>query len=504
MRKRIIWLVFVLSLVPFAARAQQITMREAHLCFDYPDDWLVVSPQLAQVYAPLLRDAGLDAQALSEELTRTGVQSRAYNADFSEWLSVLTMDGALAEEIYEIERVTDAQRKRLRAAAESGELWETTGLRVRDCEWQHEGGVYWLYIHYLRTTGGQTIGRGIRYVTVHNGRYVMLDHQTDGRRFTNADLRAFRAMLSSLTVTEYIPEPMRTVELQAQIPTETSSAIIAIEGTATAGATVGAVATHEGGATQMSDSVRAGQNGAYSLSVALDEQGEYAITVTASLEGMLDAQVSGSLYYSASALPVSLAGIPQDGVVTSDTLTITGETLSGVQMQLVTPYGLTKKRTGNSGTFSFELTTKEEGEYSYTLICDKEGYDQRRIPFTLTRVLTREQDMQKMREDAVRISYRDLQRDLEKNRGQIVRVYGPVIEVSESGNTQYVRMHYNRDAKGQWYNPVVVTAGERIDVKPGDMLTVVATVAGVYEEQDAMGESVMVPRLDLLFVDGIE
>ena len=48
-------------LVPLAGAAQRIEMEDAHLVFDYPDSWLVVSPQLAMVYERLLADGGIDA-----------------------------------------------------------------------------------------------------------------------------------------------------------------------------------------------------------------------------------------------------------------------------------------------------------------------------------------------------------------------------------------------------------------------------------------------------------
>ena len=503
MRKALICLLLALAL-PCAALAQGVTMDAAHLAFDYPEDYLVVSPQLALVYAPLLADAGIDAQALSRELEALGAHSRAYNAGFSEWLSVQTRSDELSEEIFDIDRVTDAQRRTLRSRAQSDGLWETTGLRAQDVEWQREGGVYWLYIHYTRTRGGETVGRGLRYVTIRNGQYVMLDWQTDGRRFSNRDLRDFRAMLAKLTVTQTLKEPMRTVRLEATIPAETATARITVEGTATAGATLTATAPDASGAEQVLSVGEVGAGGAFSLLVELEREGEYDLTVTAQKDGMIENSVQGRIAYSANTLPVSLSGIPEDGVVTQDKIKVTGETLPGVQMQLITPLGMTKKRAGNDGSFSFELSTSDEGSYNYTLICDLSGYNQRRILFTLTRVMTDEQGRQQIRGQAVSLSYKELQRDLDKNRGKVVRVYGPVVSVEDGGGQYYVRMQYNRDGNGRWYNDVVVTSQEPMDVRAGDMLTVVATVGGVYEEQDASGADVMIPRLDLLFIDAVE
>lgn len=65
-------------------------------------------------------------------------------------------------------------------------------------------------------------------------------------------------------------------------------------------------------------------------------------------------------------------------------------------------------------------------------------------------------------------------------------------------------MQYNKDASSKWYNPVIIAAAQDMGVKEGQILTAVVSVAGVYEEQDSLGETVLVPKLDLVFVDQIE
>ena len=80
--KRIL-LILALLLVPCAALAQSITMEAQGLTFDYPESWIVVSPQLAMVYAPLLAQNGIDASALSQDMEAQGVLSRAYSPDFA-------------------------------------------------------------------------------------------------------------------------------------------------------------------------------------------------------------------------------------------------------------------------------------------------------------------------------------------------------------------------------------------------------------------------------------
>ena len=236
--------------------------------------------------------------------------------------------------------------------------------------------------------------------------------------------------------------------------------------------------------------------------IELEKEGECAVTLTASKDGMNSTAVEGIIAYSAKTLPVS--GIPESQRVTTDKVTISGTTLAGVQMQLGTPFGVTKKKSGNDGSFSYELTTKEAGDYKYTLILDKSGYNQRRVQFTVTREVTDDQEKDKVRQSAVKISYKNLQKERKEDQGQVVRLYGPVTQISSSGSHTYIRMSYNKDADGKWYNDVIVIAEEDTGVKEGDMLTAVVTVDGVYQEQDASGKEIIVPRFELLFVDKIE
>lgn len=502
MNRIIFLLICLLMLLPGAALAQTIVMDEAHVSFDYPDDTLVLSPQLCAVYAPLLEDAGIDPEELAGEMEAQGVLSRAYSADFSRSFSVLAGADDLSAEIYDISEITDAQRATLRRRAENNRIWETTGLRTQDVEWQKEGGAYWMYIHYAVTRADKTIGRGLRYLTVRNGQYIMLDRRISEGRFSNRDLSAFRARLADLTILEQVERPVRTVALTADIPAETTVGVIEIVGVTTPGAALIAETPDDFGAMQTLSIGEASASGRFTLLVELEEEGVVPLTLTASRDGMHSASVSGSVSYSAKTLPLS--GVPESQTVSGDKTTISGTTLAGVQMQLISPYGMSKKRAGNDGTFSFELTTEDEGEHRYTLILDKSGYNQRRFPFTITREITDEQERQRVRKTAVRLSYKALQRDDEENRGAVLRLYGPVTDVSASGSTQYVRMKYSKDAQGRWSNDVVIVAQQDTGAKAGDMLTAVVSVDGVYEEQTADGKDVNVPRLNLLFVDSVE
>ena len=483
------------------AGAQTIVMEEGYVAFDYPDSWLVVSPQLCRVYAPLLSDMGRDPGILEEELTEEGVLSRAISETDGQTLSVLIREDDLSREIFNMEEASDAQRRQIRSRAENNDLWEKTGMRAQDCEWQIEGGRYWLYIHYAKMHVSEVVGRGLRYLTVANGRFVMLDWQIEGRRFGNRDLAAFRRRLSDVTFLETLEPPRRTTALACTLPTEVNEAAGRLTGTATAGADIALTADDGKGNTVPLDEATADERGRFTLDYMLPREGEWTLILTAEADGMDTAELTGTLSFSENTLPVS--GIAETVTATADKVTISGKTLPGVTMQLVSPYGLTKKRSENDGSFSFELTTKEEGSYDYTLLLDKKGYTQRRLRFTVQREMTDEEQRKAVRDSAVRIAYRQLTQDLPENRGSILNIYGPVQELSEAAGVYYARLMYTRGTSS-WSNPVIIVSDKPFGAKEGDMMQCTVEVEGVYEEQDAGGRDVQVPRLRLLFIDKLE
>ncbi len=502
--KRLFWrgILLLMLLLPMTGRTQTLRMEEAQVAFTYPDTWQVVSPQLCTVYEPVLKAAGLDVIALSDELEDQHVLSRGYKPGYQEFYQVLTRDDDLAIEIFQMDLASQDDRKRIRRQVENNDLWESTGFRTQDTAWQVEGGRYWLYIHYLKTISGNTVGRGIRYLTVFNGKYLIIDWQRAEGRFTNRELSSFRGMLSGVFFLEMAKEPIRRTVLEAELPTESNKAEIKITGTATPEAviTLSALKEYDQEATQVETVASA--RGSFTVSLKLYTEGNYDLTLSAAATGMLENTMSSALFYSEKTIPVS--GIPEVQTVTEDKVVVSGTTLGGTALQLVTPFGLSKKRSANDGSFSFELSTEDEGTYNYTLILDRSGYVQRRIQFTIVRIKTDDQQRSEIRRTAVKIAYRELQKNLERNTGKVLSLYGPVEEVSTGGENTYIRLMFNRDTGNKWYNPVVIVTDQKVDVKAGDMLTAVVRVAGVYEEQDNGGNMVNIPRLELLFIDRVD
>ena len=484
------------------ATAQRMSSEKASVEAEFPDSWLMVSPQLCKVLAPLLESRGLDAQALGQEMEEQGIVMRALSEDGTQRMSLVCMNAEWAVGIFDFSDQDEQEKKRVRLLADKNDLWERTGLRTQESKWEEHNGIPWLYLYYTVTQSGETLSRGVRYLTVHNGQVISLDWQKDQGRFSNRELSAFKNRISQVRFTRELPEPVHDVQLEVELPRESSTGVYEITGTATPRAQLVLTGELASYTPQELGRATASDRGKFSIKGVLPEQGTWDLTLTCEAEDRNPVTVTGQIAYVSGSLPLS--GIDEVITVTEDKTVLRGSTLPAVSLQLLTPYGLAKKRTGADGEFSFELTTKDEGAYSYTLLLDKKGYGQRRYPFTVIRVVTRDQEKDAIRKSAERLSYRELQKGRENNNGKILNLYGPVVERSESGSVTYLRVNYSKDGKGGWTNPVVMITEEEISAREGDMISAVVSVDGVYEEQDRTGKSVSIPRLQILFVDRIE
>ena len=500
--RRLFAAALLLCCLTASAAAQVIRMEDAGLTYDYPDSWLILSPQRCMIYSPILEEMGIDAGSLSEEMENEGIQSRGMPESGEQYVQVMTRSDELSQDIFDMANATDDQRRKIRNSAENNGLWEHTGLRTQDAEWQTEGGRYWLYVNYTEMRGSDVVSRGLRYTTIHNGMYVILDWRLTGRRFTNRDVSSFRKRIASLTFTKELPMPRRSVEVSCTIPSEVSDSEGEIRGTATAGANLTLTADDGKGNREDFGACTADSKGRFSFAYSLPREGTWTFTLTAEAEDRDTNVTTTEVTYSESAIPCS--GIEETMTTQTDKTIVSGKTLAGASLQLVTPAGVRKQRAGKDGSFSFEIRTKETGTISCTLIIDKNSYTQRRIHFSITRELTDDQEKEKVRASAVRISYGSLTRDLAKNREKILNLTGYVTQVSSAGATTYVRMMYTKDDKGQWSNPVILVTDSAISVKENDLLTCTVQVEGVDEEQDSKGNEISVPRLRILFVDKVE
>ena len=124
-------LLILVCLLASGAMAQTIRMDEGYAAYDYPDDWLVLSPELCRVYAPVIREKGMDPEALALDMGNTHVLSCAYNADFTQRLAVQVWEEEVSQKMFDIGRAQTGDRRRQFALGEP--RLPDTGCGMAEC-----------------------------------------------------------------------------------------------------------------------------------------------------------------------------------------------------------------------------------------------------------------------------------------------------------------------------------------------------------------------------------
>lgn len=488
-------LLLALCLCP-AALAQQIVMEDSGVAMEFPDPWLVLSPSTVRMYGAILQDAGMDADGMARRYAQDGVVCEAWSPDGTECLRLSVTADERSLRLHDIERATDSERKSLKELfANNRYEAQKSNVRYQSASWTtHPSMGRFLLTRYTVKENDEVTGRGLQYFTIRNGANYTIDWYLTGRRLTNADLSWFRQnVLEKFFFTVQIDPPPLPVTLNTSLPVETGNAVLTLEGTASPNAGLTLSCTDGESEEQVLSVGAANADGSFTLNFELEAAGIYALTLTAEKEGYMPTALSGQLTYEPRLLPVNFDRLP-DGEVTSDTTQLSGTTIAGATLQLLSDKGVTKKRVGSSGTFSFELTTKDAGEHSYTLVVTLDGYDQRRIPIQFTRVITEAQRIQQIKDSAERISYANLQKHSDQHLGAVMRLSGQVSAVTEgTGGAWFIRMNISRNSAGEWGSPVLISCTENPGIERGSSIVVYAAVAQPYLEQSESGEDVNTP-----------
>ena len=476
------------------ACAQTITMEDIYAQIDFPDTWLVLSPQLLRVYEPLLSQHGFDVNGMAERYESEGVIAEAWDADFAQSMRVMVTRDERAQTLFTLDRSTTAERNSMAKYYQTASNFSSTPYRFKQVEWQkHSQYGRFLFLRYnVVDEDGDITERGVRYITIQNGMNYIIDWTIPDRRFTNNDLSRFKALLETFAFTAALEAPPLPAQLSADIPAEVSSAHVELSGTASSSASIYVTLSDGESASEVISVGMADANGSFSIFFDLPAEGSYTVILTAKKDGYADTSIRQTLVYEGSLLPVSIDAWPADPW-TEDTFTLTGTTLPGSELQLVTDIGLVKKKPNADGSFKFELNTPEAKTYNYTLIVNNGKYTQRRFPFTINRVYTQSQELSRIKKSAVSISYRNLQTKADQYLGQVMRLSGYVSEITQGEGVTFVRLMLSRNTKGVWTTPVIIACEEAPELTEGERAVIYGYVASPYYEQSGEESNVAVP-----------
>lgn len=203
-------------------------------------------------------------------------------------------------------------------------------------------------------------------------------------------------------------------------PRETNENKFTVEGTTAPGAQVIGVLMKSVGdpMTQRFETIAHAKNGSFKLNVTIPEAEEsvWLMTLNVYESPESDNLVADTVFdftkYKKTLIPCELdAPVPEE--VYSDELVVSGTTMKAVDVQCILTDSSAntiktnpeKSHPNGTGRFSFKLPLKNEDVYSLTLVITKKNYDEKRLTFTIRRILTDEARDAQIRKNAQKVNY---------------------------------------------------------------------------------------------------
>ncbi len=483
------------------AWAQEINLSSVHAQMTFPDAWLVVTPSGIPVYRVLLEEAGFNVDDMELRFASENIVAEGWNEGFTDSYRLMVTEDSRSQQIFDIGRASAGQRKSIANSFTDLSLWKLTNLRYQEAEWQtHPTMGRFLFLRYNILKDGEIAPRGIQYFPIRNGKNYIIDRVQDSR-FSNRALANFKDILEGFSFTEQLPAPALPLplELDGGIPRETGDGNIRITGKTEPGA--GLVLSHtayEGDEPVTLSIATAEADGSFLLRCTLADQGVYMLTLTASKQDWIDTAASQVLTYQDGLIPINYdQDLPT--LWTEDTYTMSGWTLTGVQLQLLDNRSGQSKKIGKDGRFSFDVDTRLPGEYHLVLVVSMDRHKDRRINIDFVREHTPEHDAVDIREQAEEVSYSELTKNPAEHVGKLLVFTGTVMNVTEGDGVWFARVNVTKVRNGN--APIVLLCEADPELIEGQKITCYAQANSPYVEQDSSGKETIVPSLTTVWID---
>ena len=498
-------------LLPCAALADAFTFAEQGASCTIPSGkYTIITPDNAASKTDWLTKQNTTADAVLADFADRGVLLQAWNSDGDVCIEITAVQDLYGEQYYDINQVTDSERKTYRvshATDKTGE-WRALGYDYdSDAAWKnYKNGGRFLQLEYTRTVNGQTY-RGYARKTIRNGWHIQVDYQVYGRSLKSSDKSALETIMTTWTFTEVTARPATSatkVIFTAIPPAETNTGKFTLEGSGSSGLKVLCVAMSMSTREVHRFETEVTSKGKFSLDVKLPKEGFWMLTYTiyngetVVEEGAFD----GGTTYDDTLLIVKLnTDLPETMTLTGSSLTISGTTMKNTKVQCIVDGRYNKSiTTNNSGAFSFTFDTSEEGLYNITLVFEKKSYSARRYHCEATRVFTEEDRKESIREDAIKPVYKTLTKGIDSYRGRYMVYTLYIKEVTQTSTGYLTFAGMSKTKSGVYKEIVAIRTTEEPAWSAGSSVRMYLKCLGMYDVVGDEGTD-SYPYFDLQFID---
>ena len=479
----------------------------ARLTLDSSGYDMVLTPATLESHQDWLTSHGEDLEQTKIRYEDDGVLLEAYDSANGRTLLVTALADVNARELFDVNQLEDAERKDYRQSHSNGTFYGIQGINYETAKWKNYGtnSGRFLQLKYSQSSGGQIERRGFQRRTVRNGYTITFDMQVTGRSLKDSDAKALDRVMKGFSFLEILDSPVGACKLSltSEPAREVTSEKITITGRTESDATVTATLISLTDNKTSTYTATANNKGKFSLGITFPQQGTYSINILAAAPDGRSSQRSLSVMYQRDYIPINLqTSVPS--VIGSDSITVSGTTVSGVTMQISVsgPVTMQKSKTGKS--FSFTVDTKQEGTYQILLTATKKNMSPRMLSFTATRTVSEAEKLGRIKKSATQLKYSKLRRSMSKYAGKVLTLSGWVMETRQIGEEYVVRLAINRSV-GKYKDFIYVICRTDPALSAEQHVRMYGTLSeNRYVEVSESGKSEEFPRFELLLFEEID
>ena len=500
-----------LLLLSVSAQAEVHVLDEIYATIDIPETYpVVITPKNLDVYVTWLEAQGKDPEAVRADMTSRGVLMQCWPEDGSTCFEITAIQNDRTLGIFDVNQQNEDMRASYRLGHYPRNDYLSEGYDFSSASWTKLEGDRYLALKYVHRDGGEVLNKGFMRRTIFNGFEITLDMQVYGRNATDKDNNALNKLWKTLSFVEALPLPAvasAMINITTTPPEETNERDFHIKGTAASGVSFTAVVmgmSYDGSILYEETVDRSGK---FDIPIELPKEGVFLITFFAEYEGEEVLELAYPVTYQRMLLTVNM-DIPVPKEITSDELTLLGDSVAGSEIQVfLDGETLESKRVNGEGRFKLSLDIDEEGPHELVLVFSKKGLADRRMVYTINRKWTDGDMLSYLKKHATKPTYANLVKKPEDYEGEMIGFKAYLLDVSQNGDEWLVRMALTKD-DGKFKNMIIVSTNEEPSFAEGERIMMYGTYAGLSlsisgdENEDTAEENL--PLFELLLFAALE
>lgn len=500
-----------LLLLSVGAQAEVHVLDEIYATIEIPETYpVVITPKNLDVYVTWLESQGKDPEAVRADMTSRGVLMQCWPEDGSTCFEITVKQNDRTLGIFDVNQQNEAMRASYRLGHYPRNDYLSEGYDFSSASWTKLEGDRYLALKYVHRDGGEVLNKGFMRRTIFNGFEITLDMQVYGRNATDKDNNALNKLWKTLSFVEVLPLPAvasAMINITTTPPEETNERDFHIKGTAASGVSFTAVVmgmSYDGSILYEETVDRSGK---FDIPIELPKEGVFLITFFAEYEGEEVLELAYPVTYQRMLLTVNM-DIPVPKEITSDELTLLGDSVAGSEIQVfLDGETLESKRVNGEGRFKLVLDIDEEGPHELVLVFSKKGLADRRLVYTINRKWTDGDMLSYLKKHATKPTYANLVKKPEDYEGEMIGFKAYLLDVSQNGDEWLVRMALTKD-DGKFKNMIIVSTNEEPSFTEGERIMMYGTYAGLSlsisgdENEDTAEENL--PLFELLLFAALE